>query len=100
MAAAPLKPIYEIGSPLFRRVVIHLDKKYYPGREFVIEDEKQLTRECLHSIRHVSTANRCNKPWIYHSDVVKGGTLVLVMGPQPNKKWGSALEAAPPQDEN
>ncbi len=32
-----VKPVYEIGSPLFRRVIIHLDKTYFPGRQFVIE---------------------------------------------------------------
>ncbi len=40
-----------------------------------------------------------DKPWIYHSDVVKGATLVLTMGPEPNKNWGSAQDAAPPQNE-
>jgi putative alpha-1,2-mannosidase len=40
-----------------------------------------------------------NQPWIYHSSVVKGGTLVLTMGPDPNTNWGSAAEAAPPQNE-
>jgi putative alpha-1,2-mannosidase len=37
-----------------------------------------------------------NKPWFEHSDLAGGGTLVLVMGPQPNTAWGSAPEAAPP----
>ena len=40
-----------------------------------------------------------NKPWIYHSDVVKGAKLVLTMGPKPNMKWGSAEEDVPPQGE-
>ena len=30
-------PIYELGSPLFPRAVIHLDPRYYPGEKFVIE---------------------------------------------------------------
>jgi putative alpha-1,2-mannosidase len=37
-----------------------------------------------------------NKPWFEHSDLAGGGTLVLVMGPQPNTEWGKAPEAAPP----
>jgi putative alpha-1,2-mannosidase len=37
-----------------------------------------------------------NKPWFSHSDIAQGGTLILQMGPQPNKSWGSAPEAAPP----
>jgi putative alpha-1,2-mannosidase len=45
--------------------------------------------------RNVSAANKyiqsatmngkpLNKPWFEHSDTVKGGTLVLKMGPRPN----------------
>ncbi|MHC4546933.1 MAG: glycoside hydrolase domain-containing protein [Planctomycetota bacterium] len=37
-----------------------------------------------------------NKPWFYHRQLVDGGKLVLQMGPEPNKNWGSAPEAAPP----
>jgi putative alpha-1,2-mannosidase len=43
-----------------------------------------------------------NKPWFYHKDLVDGGKLVLVMGPNPNENWGSKPEDAPPSmtDEN
>jgi putative alpha-1,2-mannosidase len=27
-------------------------------------------------------------PFINHKDIANGSTLVFVMGPQPNKKWG------------
>jgi predicted alpha-1,2-mannosidase len=91
-----LKPVYEIGSPLFDRAVIHLDHHYYPGRKFVIEAKHNSKRDI-----YVQTATfngePLNKPWIYHADVVKGGTLSLVMGPAPNKDWGVAPDAAPPQ---
>jgi hypothetical protein len=30
-----------------------------------------------------------NTFWIRHSEVVKGGKLVLAMGPEPNKSWAS-----------
>jgi putative alpha-1,2-mannosidase len=57
--------------------------------------------------RNVSAANkyiqsaalngkRWNKPWFEHGDIAKGATLVLEMGPRPNKAWGSVREAAPP----
>jgi predicted alpha-1,2-mannosidase len=94
-----LKPLYEISSPLFRRIVIHLDKNYYPGREFVIET-KNNSPENVYIQSATFNGEPLDKPWIYHREVVKGGTLVLVMGPEPNKEWGSAPEAAPPQNEN
>ncbi len=37
-----------------------------------------------------------NKPWFYHWQLADGGKLVLQMGPEPNKKWGSTPGAAPP----
>ncbi len=37
-----------------------------------------------------------NKPWFSHTDLVRGGSLILLMGPRPNEKWGSSPEAAPP----
>jgi putative alpha-1,2-mannosidase len=36
------------------------------------------------------------KPWFYHSELVDGGKMVLVMGPKPNEQWGSKPQDAPP----
>jgi putative alpha-1,2-mannosidase len=41
-----------------------------------------------------------NKAWFEHADLVKGGTLVLNMGPRPNKQWGSSPDAIPPSMSN
>jgi len=92
-----LKPIHEIGSPLFNRIVIHLDRNYYPGRQFVIEAKNNSPKN-VYIQSATLNGKTLNKPWIYHREVVKGGKLVLVMGPEPNKNWGSAPEAAPPQN--
>ncbi len=90
-----MKPIYEIGSPLFSRIVIHLDGKYYPGREFVIEARNNSPANVY--IQSATLNGRpLNKPWIYHSDVVKGAALVLTLGPSPNTNWGSSPKATPP----
>jgi putative alpha-1,2-mannosidase len=91
------KPIYEIGSPLFSRIAVHLDKSYYPGRQFVIE-AKNNSPENVYTQSATLNGKPLDKPWIFHSDVVKGAMLVLTMGPEPNTKWGSAPEAAPPQN--
>ncbi|MBQ5680394.1 MAG: glycoside hydrolase family 92 protein, partial [Bacteroidaceae bacterium] len=37
-----------------------------------------------------------DKPWFSHDDIKNGATLVLEMGSQPNKVWGSAESATPP----
>ena len=91
------KPIYEIGSPLFDRIVIHLDRKFYPGRDFVIEARNNSPRN-VYIQSATLNGEPLNKPWIYHSDAVKGATLVLIMGPEPNTNWGATPEASPPQN--
>jgi len=89
------RPIYEIGSPLFDRATIHLDPRYYPGKTFTIEARNNGPRNV-----YVQSATLDGKPlerpWFYQSDLADGGTLVLEMGPEPNKAWGAGLDAAPP----
>jgi len=81
------KPIYEIGSPLFEKAVIHLDSRYFPGGSFTIE-----ARNNSRENRYIQSASLdgtpLEKPWFYHSELVAGGSLVLEMGPKPNKEWG------------
>ena len=52
------KPIYEIGSPLFERVTIHLDPNYYPGGQLRDRDPQQLEGELLRPVGHVPTGSR------------------------------------------
>ncbi|MGB2823903.1 MAG: glycoside hydrolase family 92 protein, partial [Phycisphaerae bacterium] len=90
-----VRPIYEIGSPIFDRVVIRLDPKYYKGGTFVIETRNNSAQNAY--VQSASLDGKAlNKPWLYHCELVDGGKLVLEMGPKPNKQWGSRLEDAPP----
>jgi predicted alpha-1,2-mannosidase len=92
---ASLKPFYEIGSPLFEKATIALDPKYYPGKTFTIEAKNVSDKN-----RYVQSATLdgkpLTKPWFYHAELVDGGSLVLQMGPEPNKEWGSKPADAPP----
>ena len=89
------KPVYEIGSPLFERVVIQLDPRYYRGKTFVIE-----ARNNSKANRFIQSAQLngkpLNQPWFYHSELARGGSLVLQMGSAPNTNWGSSPTAVPP----
>jgi predicted alpha-1,2-mannosidase len=88
-------PFYEISGPLFEKITIHLDEKYYPGGKFVIEAKNVSAKN-----RFIQAAKldgkALNKPWFFHSELVDGGSLVLKMGSKPNKKWGGRAEDAPP----
>jgi putative alpha-1,2-mannosidase len=90
-----VKPFYEIGSPLFCKITIHLDKRYYPGKTFVIE-----AKDCSATNRYIQSAaldgKSLSKCWFYHSDLIDGGSLVLEMGPKPNRSWATTPGDAPP----
>jgi len=84
---ASAEPIYEIGSPLFKKAVLQLDNKYYQGSTFTIEARNN-SKENRYIQSAVLNGKPLNKPWFYHSELVAGGSLVLQMGPKPNKNWG------------
>jgi predicted alpha-1,2-mannosidase len=88
-------PGYDLSSPLFDRIVIHLDPKYYSGKEFVIE-----TRHNAPDNPYIQSArlNGCplSRAWIPHSEVAAGGKLEFEMGPKPNPEWGARTDDAPP----
>ena len=96
---ASINPIYEIGSPRFEKVTIHLDTTYYSSDKFVIE-AKGVSKENKYIQSAVLHGKSLDKPWFYHRELVSGGKLVLEMGPKPNKEWGSKPEAAPPSMSN
>ena len=87
----PAEPDYIIGSPIFNEVTIHLGG----GKDFVIVANNNSDKN-IYIQSATLNGKAFNKPWFTHADIAKGGRLVLNMGPAPNKKWGSAPDAAPP----
>jgi len=92
---AALNPVYELTSPIFDKVTIHLDKRYYPGDRFVIAAQNNSKQN-----KYIQSATLdgklLNRPWFFHRQLVDGGTLTLELGPKPNKQWGSSPKDAPP----
>jgi predicted alpha-1,2-mannosidase len=87
----PSSPDYIIGSPLFDEATIHMGN----GQDFtVIARNNSATSLYIQSA--TLNGKPWNKPWFSHSDIANGARLVLTMGPEPNPKWGSAADAAPP----
>ena len=87
----PGSPTYNIGSPIFDEIKITLEN----GRVFTIRAMNQSAHNKY--IQSATLNGRAlNKPWFSHSDIAQGGTLILQLGPQPNKSWGSSPAAAPP----
>ncbi len=88
-------PIYELGSPLFDRVVIHLNPDYYAGETFVIE-ARDNSPENIYIQSATLDGRPLDRPWFPAKQLLDGGTLSLQMGPEPNEEWGAGTAKAPP----
>ena len=79
---------YILGSPLFAKATIRLDSKWHKGESFTV-----IARNQSAANDYIQSANLNGKPltraWITHEEIVSGGTLEFVMGPAPNKQWGT-----------
>ncbi|WP_207513723.1 GH92 family glycosyl hydrolase [Longitalea luteola] len=94
LAASGLHPVcpgdtrYEITSPVFNKITIALDAAYSQGKTFTISTVNNSSQNV-----YIQSATLNGKPYnncfIDHSDLVKGGVLELVMGPNPGRLWGN-----------
>lgn len=90
-------PSFQFGSPLFDKITIQLDEKFYSGKELVIETINQQTdNSYIQSLNFNDVPIQNN--WIYRDEIMKGGTLSFTMGPKPNKNWG--ITKMPPSMSN
>lgn len=80
-------PVYEIGSPIFPKVTIDLGKRHGRGETFTIE-----ARDVSHRNKYVQAATLNGQPLSTFrfpaKEILKGGSLVLQMGPKANTSWG------------
>ena len=91
------KPFYTLTTPLFDKIIIHLDNNYYPGKTFTIINKNNSTKnEYIQSA--ALNGKPINRAWIYHDEISKGGTLIFVTGAKPNKGFG--LQPLPTDSKN
>ena len=83
----PGDPVYQLTSPIFEQVTIHLDPKIYSGKSFVIKANK-LSKENYYIQSATLNGKPLNRSSLTHEEIVKGGELVYEMGPEPNKNRG------------
>ena len=77
----------EITSPLFDRIVFHLDKDYFAGKTFTIEAHDN-SPENIYIQRAQLNGKPYNRCWLDFSDIAAGGHLELFMGSTPNEEFG------------
>jgi len=85
---ARLNPVYEIASPLFPKIEIDLGEKFGRGKKFTII-AKGASRNNLYVQSAVLNGHVLKSFDFPASELLKGGSLLLKMGPKPNKEWGS-----------
>lgn len=80
-------PIYELGSPMFEKIEIDLGQQYGRGKKFTIE-AKNASRKNVY-IQKATLNGKVLKSFHFPaSELLKGGSLILEMGSEPNKSWG------------
>jgi predicted alpha-1,2-mannosidase len=81
------EPVYEIASPLFEKTVIDLGERFGRGKTFVVEAEN-----ASRTNKYVQSAELNGQPLrsfrFPANELLKGGSLKLKMGSEPNKDWG------------
>lgn len=84
---AAVKPTYQITSPVFDRVTIHLNPSYFPGKTFTVVARNNGPKNIYIQSAQLNglPLTRC---WFEHSLFAAGGTLELELGPEPNRHWG------------
>ncbi|HWV73341.1 MAG TPA: GH92 family glycosyl hydrolase [Pseudosphingobacterium sp.] len=87
----PGLPMYVIGSPIFQNATLALGN----GKTFsVVCQNYSPEHKYIQSARLNGVT--WDKSWFSHKELMKGGTLELVMGKHPNKTWASGEHAIPP----
>ncbi len=81
---------YAVGSPLFRNVRLAMPS----GRTLTIEAQNNGPENVyIQSVRF--NGKTYDKPWLSRDALKQGGNLRFVMGPTPNRNWGTRKADAP-----
>lgn len=83
-----MTPVYDLGSPLFEKATIKLEN----GKLVEIAAKNNSAQNV-----YVQSATLNGRPldqcWLSCADIQHGGKLEFVMGPAPNKTWGTRVSA-------
>ncbi len=76
------QPGFALGSPLFDKITVSLNNRYYQGKEFVIETKNNNLQN-----DYIQSMNLNGKVWtdthIPFEAIINGGHLIMEMGSQP-----------------
>ncbi|MDP4183808.1 MAG: GH92 family glycosyl hydrolase [Bacteroidota bacterium] len=81
---------FVIGTPSFKQTKLHLPN----GKTFVVKADN-LSKDNFYIQSAKLNGKTYTKSYIKVDDIRKGGVLEFVMGPEPQKEWGSKAEDRP-----
>ena len=84
-------PVYDIGSPVFSKVTIHLKN----GHDFVLT-ARNTSRDNKYVDAVRLNGKSIDRIWFRHADIAGGGTLDVTMSNTPNTTLGSSPASFPP----
>jgi predicted alpha-1,2-mannosidase len=79
----PASGNYVIGSPLFNKATLNLEN----GKKFIVESVNN-SPENIYIQRIELNGKNYSKTFIQHTDIIKGGSMKIVMGNKPNYNFG------------
>lgn len=90
----PCSNFYVFSSPTFDKVTLNLGN----GKTFKVTAVNNSKINI-----YIQSASLNGKPvtrtWLTHEELTNGGTLNFVMGPEPNKKFGTGADDLPPSSD-
>ena len=90
---AEINPDYQITSPIFDKVTIRLNQKYFRGNHFVITTKNNSVTNCyIQSVK--LNGQPWNQFWFPHTSLVNGGRLEIQLGPLASK-WAAESQLPP-----
>ncbi|HEY2858334.1 MAG TPA: GH92 family glycosyl hydrolase [Terracidiphilus sp.] len=84
-------PVYDILSPVFEKVIIHLEN----GKDLVIVAHGA-SRKNKYVQKVVLNGKPLDRLWLRHADIAQGGKLELTLGDSPNTSLGTSPSSFPP----
>ncbi len=90
----PASTAYELCSPEFPKIVIHLHSCYRGSQFAIVTTPTPAFTPYIQSVKlngHLRGAN-----WIHFRSITDGGKLSFVLGKMPDRQWGSRNADAPP----
>lgn len=83
------EPTYQLGSPEFDEITVHLSKFNTKGGTFKIR-AKGNSADAMYVQNAAFNGKPLDRCWLYRDEVFNGGELVLQMGTEPSDVWNNS----------